>query len=248
MWENPFANALLKVERANKHIADIEERLRASAYSHGVSLHMNGQTGEHFLYYRPHDRTLRSDVALMVGDAVHNLHCALDIAWCGAVQALSPQFVTGKLKFPVDPEGSREKLVSSLTKGRKVPLAVPLVSLVADQVKTYKGGDADILALHQLDISDKHRLLIPMLTLMGVNGVELEHEDGTVDRIAFVLAGNIPWRRPIAPGDKIKENGNPTFRITFSEGDFRDVEVLPTLGRFRAKVQKIVRILQRMAV
>jgi hypothetical protein len=36
IWENPFANAHLKVERANKHIAAIEERLRASSDNYGL--------------------------------------------------------------------------------------------------------------------------------------------------------------------------------------------------------------------
>jgi hypothetical protein len=30
-WADPFANALLKIERANKHISDIEKRLRISS-------------------------------------------------------------------------------------------------------------------------------------------------------------------------------------------------------------------------
>lgn len=44
-WENPFANALLKIERANKHITDIQNRLRTSSNRYGASLHMNAKTG-----------------------------------------------------------------------------------------------------------------------------------------------------------------------------------------------------------
>ena len=59
IWENPFANAILKIERANKHIADIEQRLHASSDTYGPSLHINMNTGKKFLYYYLTDRKLR---------------------------------------------------------------------------------------------------------------------------------------------------------------------------------------------
>jgi hypothetical protein len=34
IWDNPFAYAHLKVDRADKHIADIQERLRTSPDSY----------------------------------------------------------------------------------------------------------------------------------------------------------------------------------------------------------------------
>jgi hypothetical protein len=180
----------------------------------------------------------------MVGDAIHNLHCALDIAWVESLRAHG--FGTAHAKFPVYPEKSRTELENTLTKTRKIPETSPLFDLVMNRVKTYQGGDADILALHQLDIDDKHHLLIPMLTVVGVNGAEVEYEDGSVDRIAVVLTSNIPWHRKLRAHAKIKNHGKPTFRVTFGNGDLRDVEVLPTLRRFSAKAGRIVRMLQRM--
>ena len=91
IWENPFANAHLKIERADKHIADIEQRLRISSDRYGPSLHIDMKTGEQFLAYYLRDRELRRDIALIVGDAIHNLRCALDIVWCLASTTLSGQ-------------------------------------------------------------------------------------------------------------------------------------------------------------
>src|SRR5258706_11757621 len=45
IWETPFGNAHLKIERATKQIADIDKRLRASLDTHGPSLHLDGKTG-----------------------------------------------------------------------------------------------------------------------------------------------------------------------------------------------------------
>jgi len=248
IWETPFGNAHLKIDRANKHIADIEERLGASSDRYGPSLHMDIKTGEQFLYYSPTDRTLRSDIALMVGDAIHNLRSALDIVWGGTVHALGNRDASKYRKFPIDPKGTREKLNSTLTKSAEIPESSPVIRLMLDGVKCYKGGDPDILALHNLDIDDKHHLLIPMLTVSGVDGVELEHEDGTVNRLTIMLIRPNFYRERVPLNSKIKNHGEVRFEITFREGaPLENLEVIPSLKRLSWKTKKIVRLLQREA-
>ena len=100
--------------------------------------------------------------------------------WGGTVHALGNSAASKYRKFPIDPKGTRDKLESTLTKSAARLESSPVIKLMLDGVKCYKGGDGDILALHDLDIDDKHHLLIPMLTVSGVEGVELEHEDGTI--------------------------------------------------------------------
>jgi hypothetical protein len=216
IWENPFANAILKTERAKKHIADIDKRLRTSSDTYGPSLYMDGNTGEKFLHYRITDTELRSDIALIIGDAVHNLKCALDIVWCGSVRALHPEANSRWLKFPI--YRTRQELESALTKSRKIPSGSPLFDLVVNRVKCYEGGDADILALHALDIDDKHHLLIPMLTVTGVKGVEVEHEDGKVTRHEIMLVPPNSYRTIVPLESKIKNHGEVRFEIPFREG------------------------------
>ncbi len=248
IWENPFANAHLKIDRANQHIVEIEKRLSASTDAYGPSLHIDGKTGEHFLYYKPSDRTLRSDLALIVGDAIHNLRSALDIAWVGTVHALGTREPSKQRKFPIDPEGTGEKLKSTITKSAKIPELSEVVQFMLDEVKCYKGGDADLLALHNLDIDDKHHLLIPMLTVSGIDGVELEHEDGTINRFTIMLVRPNSYRERVPLNSKIKNHGQARFEITFREGTpLENLEVIPTLKRLAGKVDYIVRFLQRKA-
>ena len=245
LWENPFANAHLKVDRANKHISDIEERLRTSSDRYGPTLYVDGKTGEQFLYYGLTDRELRSDIALIVGDAIHNLHSALDIVWCGAIENLSPHALSDYTKFPIYPKSTRQELESVLAKRKIDPT---LIDLAVDRVKGYKGGDDDILALHQLDIDDKHQLLIPMLTVSGVEGVELEQEDGTINRFTIMLVRPNFYKTRVPLNSKIKNHGEVRFEITFREGTpLENLEVIPTLKRLSWKTDKIVRALQRMA-
>jgi hypothetical protein len=245
IWENPFANAILKIERANKHIADIDERLRISSDRYGPSLHIDMKTGEKFLHYHLTDRALRRDIALIVGDAVHNLQCALDIAWGAAVNVLHPHAVSRWLKFPL--YRKRHQLESALTESRKIPPTSPLFDLIVNRVKCYEGGDTDLLAIHDLDVDDKHRLLIPMLTVTGVQGVEVEHEDGTITRYDIMLIPPNSYRTAVPLESKIKNHGEVRFEITFREGTpLEGAEVIPTLKRFSWKALRIVRVLQRM--
>ena len=245
-WDRPFGHALLKVERANKHIADIDKRLLTSSDTNGPAMHLDTKTREQFIYYGLTDRTLPSDIALMVGDAIHNLHCALDISYRETIRVLSPDgFRPKHTKFPVG--NNRKHLESSLTETAKVSAASPLFDFLVERVKSYKGGDSDICAIHDLDIDDKHHLLIPILTVVGVDGVELENEDGTIDHFTIAITRPNVYRARVPFGSKFKNHGKVRFQVTFREGTpTHNLEVVPTLLGFSRKTLRIVKTLQRM--
>ena len=246
IWEHPFGYASLKIERAKEHISDIEKRLLASPDRYGPGLHVDLKTGEQFLHYRLTDRTLTREIALIVGDAVHNLHSALDIAWLESVRKSGAiGFNPSRTKFPVTK--TRHELETNLLRTVKLSSTSPLFDMVVNRVKTYAGGDADIVSLHQLDIDDKHHILIPMLTVTAIDGVELQHEDGGVEKFSITLSRHNSYRKVVPLGTKVKNHGEARFLITFREGEFLEgQEVIPTLLRLSAKVTRIVRILQRM--
>ncbi|HEV2275917.1 MAG TPA: hypothetical protein VGR96_17225, partial [Acidobacteriaceae bacterium] len=135
VWETPFGNATLKINRADKHISDIGERLFASSHTYGPSLHVDGQTGKHFIHYAFTDKELRSDIALMVGDAIHNIRSALDYAWISALERLNPGSINGFTKFPIDPNGDRKKYESTLKV--KIPAASFPFRFLVEHVKPY---------------------------------------------------------------------------------------------------------------
>src|SRR3954452_22105232 len=85
----------LKIERANKHVADLQTRLKefiaSDPYTHFPE--DDPKTGD--LVYRiavePHAAEGLRDLALIVGDVVHNLRSALDLLACQLVGANSGQ-------------------------------------------------------------------------------------------------------------------------------------------------------------
>jgi hypothetical protein len=246
VWETPYGNAMLKIERANKHIEDFGERLLASSDRYGPSLHMDGNTGEKFLYYGSDDRFLRSDLALITGDAIHNLRSALDIAW-GEIVRKTGTSTTSFTKFPIDSKQPKQWLESVLTNNAGIKPTSAIFDFIVNHVKSYKGGDSDILALNDLDIDDKHHLLIPMIAVTGVKGLELENEDGSIDRFDILLTRARPYRKVVGLETKLKNHGHVGFHITFGKGTpAENLEIIPTLERFSGKVWELIRWLQQM--
>ena len=246
IWDSPFGHAKLKIERANKHIADIDEGLRASSDRYSPSLKIDAKTGEQFLYYSLTDRTLRSDITLIAGDAIHNLKCALDIAYCETIRVISPHgFNVSRTKFIVG--NDRKHLEISLTKTAKINTTSPLFEFLVERVKSYQGGDGDICAIHDLDTDDKHHFLIPLFTVTSIDGVELENGDGTVEHFTIGLTRPNYYRQRVPLDSKLKNHGEVTFKITFREGTpLYGLEVVPTLLRFSRKTLRIVNFLQRL--
>jgi hypothetical protein len=245
IWEHPFSHAQLKVERAKKHITDLEERIRTSPDTYPPSLKIDGETGEQFLYYALTDRTFKREIALIAGDAIHNLRCALDFAWCGVIKQFSPTSLTRWTQFPVP--DSREKLIGDLTKTGKISRTSPVFDLMVERVKSHKGGDSDICAIHALDIDDKHILLVPVIHFVRIDGVELQDEEGSILHNLIATNRNVGYRINVPVGCHVKNNGQATIKVVFPRETITEgLEVIPTLWTFYGKTREIVRRLQRM--
>lgn len=247
-WDTPYGHAMLKLERAKHHIDEFGERLFASSDRYGPSLHMDSKTGEQFLYYSLQDYMLRGELALITGEAIHNLRSALDIAWHYIVKETGKNSVGNFTMFPIKPDQPKQWLEGALTKTAGIDPASRIYDFLVNHVKGYQGGDSDILAIHSLDIDDKHRLLIPTVSVTGVTGVELQHEDGTIDVYNFTLLTHREFYRKVVPlGSKLKNHGQVQFYVAFGERTgFEGVEIIPTLSRWQEKVWELLQRLWRM--
>ena len=159
-----FAGAVAKVEHANRHIAAFAQE--AGRYfakrPYQVVQTPHTDTGEpgYYLYERlgfPNRR-----LALFIGDALHNLRSALDhlVSACAIARGESPD----RTQFPIllKEPGLEQKLLQDL--GKAGPVAIGLVRSLAPTPL----GNPMLTALHQLDITDKHRLILPVACTMDV--------------------------------------------------------------------------------
>jgi hypothetical protein len=155
----PLDNLLLKVERAKKHILDLEAEydrfLQTKPYSFSDAT--NPQTGER-TYYVKHAEPIPMEFSVIIGDALNNLRCALDhLAYhlvCVGVGAIKPfpdaKFPTGNSLS--DYTAQKNKALRGMRHD-----AVKAI----DALEPYAGGAGEIyFRLSRLNNFDKHRLLL----------------------------------------------------------------------------------------
>jgi hypothetical protein len=242
-----FHSSKLKIERANKHINDLAEWVllfsKSDFYRLGIEFDAN--TGKNLLCLQ-FAKPIPANPALMIGDCVHNLRSALDLMMCEIVQ-LKGGKVTKYTRLPF--QKTRDKLVSSIDGGIKKtigPAIFDICDLIVNTVKPYRGGNDTLYAIHDLDIADKHRLLIPVLSVMFVPNIRAEddhggiiHGDAVVDDIGRLQMVSTPNKITI------KSHGNPTFNIGFGKGQPRAGKpVIPTLHHLSEVTSKTLDVFE----
>lgn len=75
-------SAWLKIDRAEKHIDDLDAIIGSlpDAYVSSIEADSQGR-GNSIKYHLPNDAAINREMGLIIGDAIHNLKTALDHAW-----------------------------------------------------------------------------------------------------------------------------------------------------------------------
>jgi hypothetical protein len=162
----------LKIERAKEHIRHLDSRIQDflgnKPYVIGAKPHRIPQI-EHTTLYIVEVSPVPDDIPLIMGDAIHNLRSSLDhLAW-QLVEAAG--FTPNKdTYFPVS--DTAHKYASAIGKGeiKHIPQgALDMIRLVQPAFT----NDMTLWLLHQLDIVDKHRLVLTTVTSMDRWGVDV---------------------------------------------------------------------------
>ncbi|HVU60233.1 MAG TPA: hypothetical protein VHD58_01095 [Mycobacteriales bacterium] len=157
-----------KVGRAKEHIDHLETVVSAFHESRPYRL-VPDFTIEppDWVHIRVHfDKPLPASVPLIIGDAVHNLRSALDhFAHCAVPSPTTDTAFPVMRKGPTPTTAALKGHVKGKLKGTSLALQQAVCAL-----QPYEGGDGHWLwALDQLDVIDKHRLLITMFHEYAVN-------------------------------------------------------------------------------
>jgi hypothetical protein len=234
-----FREARLKIKRAEKHIADLKARIAGLPDSYIASIEID-PNGIENIKHDLSDTKIATDVALIVGDAIHNLKSALDYSWLPTIEKFAPSAVNKSSKFPIYPT---EKHLEDALREREIDIASPhLFSFLVSEIKPYDGGNDALWSIHKLDILDKHRLLIPVINFVGIEDIELENERGEIIRgFAWGTTDTPPHFIPIEHGLHIKNKGKVSVAVLFDEGSpLEGMEVLDMLSLYPVYVLNIV--------
>jgi hypothetical protein len=171
-----FRHARLKIQRADKHISDVAMVVASLPDTYSTEVETDFETGKETLKYGyVGTETVGEQIALISGDAIHNLRSSLDHAWIGTLQKHIPSAADNFSKFPVR---KLRKEVEAILRGRKIDAACPsLYKLIVSDIKPYLGGNDNIHHLHELDISDKHLALIPFIHYTAIRDITFKNKE-----------------------------------------------------------------------
>jgi len=254
-WNMEFSASRLKVERAEKHIGDLVEMVGAFTETddfHSVRIEFDErQRTNHLRVDMLMSRFPGNHIALTIGDALHNLRSALDLLWYQVVLECNGN-PGNWTTFPV--RDTRQELAGVLKSALNLKrITIPVSNFVLNEIKSYRTGNPLIWSLNNLNIRDKHQLLVPVLQMMALTGLRLEDDKGLPlyhDHVWFMdESGNIRLREADNIKVTVKDKGRLTAAILFDFGvpPFESEGVVMTLSRFAEEITRTVAAFEALA-
>lgn len=235
-----FANAKLKVKRADQHISNLNEMLNSILKTdfYGFVVEKDENTDKNSLHFllKP---SLSEDTGLIMGDAIHNLRSALDNLWWELVDRYGG-ICDQNTFFPIT---KTEKNFEKTIKDRGIEsLSSDIAGLLRKNIKPYRGGNDPLYALNELNNINKHRLLIPIYSNVEFRGVTGNIGTAKFRNSSFVLGQDAIMSFPeITEKYEFQHNGNPRLTIVFGEKQpFEFEPIIPTLQNLSILVSGIV--------
>jgi len=241
-----FHGARLKIERAKKHVRDLNAILvRINTNPHAVLVETDPDTGYDSLKFEPSE-PVPEQFMCIAGDALHNLRTALDFV-ANDIEFSHTGKRTKHTKFPVG--NTRDELVVAINGGFKHKAPERIINFIVDVIQPYERGDGDpIWALHTLDIEDKHRLLIPHMHFKWLRHLRYKDESGEVFEFPeWAATGEhtpkfATGRRKV----EVTDNGKATVGVVFAHGlPFGGRHIFPTLSNLATFVSRTLFALER---
>lgn len=248
-----LAGVYAKIERAREHGKSLWEEFRAFMTPQNCEASADIQSDGPIKLTLRFKKQIPTRVATVLGDAIHNLRCALDHLACAAaaLNGVGPEGIG----FPIG--RSHAAFKEAAAKDLK---GVPIEFFqVIEKFEPYKGGNESLYILNQLDRVDKHRLLLPTIVVakkmfarfyVGEPGPNCQYVGPPVFEISQdifpalepdnTIIEAIIFRGPKLPPEACL-HFRPTFNIRFDKGTVASGhEILSTLSEMGNQVLGVV--------
>lgn len=237
---------LLKLERAKQHILELEDGLNAFRLSRPYQpiTNFNPNSGKTVYNIRVVAAPPES-LSLIIGDAIHNLRSALDHLVWQLIES-NGNIPTKRSAFPIYETSAKYKTGSAT----QIEGMTAAARCLIDATNPYVGGTDDLWILHEIDIVDKHRLLLVVGYGLATASVTLSTGSANSAKICFDIPmqgvmlndgaelGSVTG--PIDP--KLKQDFDFSFDIAFAEPEIvKGKAVLVVLKELSHLVDGIVR-------
>jgi hypothetical protein len=223
LLKHTFSSPLIKIARARKHLAELEQEI-------GAFLSTEPARWTH------HPSPLHLQIVLppehlgaIIGDVVHNLRAALDLVACDMIRVVEGKDANvDQVYFPFCQ--SADGLEDMIQKSQFHRAGEQAVQVLRG-LKPYRGGNADLRAIHDLDVQDKHKSLIFANMTVSSRMVHWLDNDGT-HRAAFTSEPPIP----------------PKISMVFPPGSVLSSEdIIPTLHKLGTLTLGVIETFRALA-
>lgn len=192
-------SAHLKISRAKKHTAELSELLKEKCLF-SYMLETNTRTGERATYAKENIEFV-SQAAIIIGDVIHNLRASIDHAyWEATNEFAKSEGEKRNIQFPIT---STEKAFNeSVLPGLPCRVSGKFVTnLKSLRPWRDKGGNHYLCSIHDLDVTDKHKLLIPVGNYTKITSEIIQKEvpdfpDGLENCTIGSCRRDVGWRVP----------------------------------------------------
>jgi hypothetical protein len=187
----PIGPIVSRIERAKKHILDLEEAWNAFSQEGAYTiLFKDDPQKKERSYYLAAVKNFPLDFPLIIGDAIHNLRSALDhlAHLLMSVGTASPGPFP-HVYFPISEDASKYKADSR----RKVQGMRQDAIEAIDAIEPYGGGAGEALyQLHCLNNIDKHRLLLTVWSYLQAHTLLPSQRAKVTERYIGSYPGGTP--------------------------------------------------------
>jgi hypothetical protein len=235
----PFDACRLKVKRARYHMGDLMEQIRAFLLRTPFYLEIvaGDKLGEKAWIIRVREE-VPPDFSTILGDALHNLRAALDLLACELVRLNGNS--DDDVAFPF--ARSAVHLEEVIKSKQLTRASAPAVALLKS-LQPYRGGNDVLVAIHDLDILDKHRMLISTKDMVAMPDYLGGPAQRSGERVGPIRDGlKVPAPADIAPYLRVGGQSTGTLSLHFptDAGALMDKEIIPELVRLANLVDEII--------
>jgi hypothetical protein len=215
-----LAGCLAKIERADEHISNLNAEISAFLNQDIYTISTKPE-GEHTAVLVVNGPKPPIRFGVLVGEVIHQLRSILDHVVCAFVLNAGKEITTSHA-FPVC--DLPKKFEAARYQGRMQhvpPKAVALIEAIQPYGHPGKPVNHWLMALHNLDISDKHKVLVVVAAATsGLTYFKAEDEDGGQ------ITGEMHFPKALIGSG---EEGTEVVSITFSDKTPVKVEAKPAL-------------------
>jgi hypothetical protein len=171
----------------------------------------------------------------------------LDFAWFSTINRHLPDKISDYTKFPVGK--SRPDLERALHGIEVDTRCKALFDCMVSVIQPYHGGNNSVIrTLHDLDISDKHLLLLELTPNAAIENMALRDESGQIyERIRVPVEGSGKYGIRLGPGIHVQNHGKLSFHVSLKDaGIFNGVPIPGLLYDFSHFVTYTVKSLESL--